>query len=97
MRRLSKPVAPKHLGVIGTEHFKQRFLAAGGAVDTFKYQCRKGTTDDNIPYIVEFVFGLHQAGLMQAADRAPRVFVPGANWSAAIANPSAASDRRAKG
>ena len=87
MRRLSKPVAPKHLGVIGAEHFKRRFLAVGGAVETFKYQCRKGTTDDNIPYVVEFVFGLHQAGLAQGADRAPRVFVTGANWSAAIANP----------
>jgi DNA topoisomerase VI subunit B len=87
MRRLSKPVGPKHLGVIGTEHFKQRFLATGGAVDTFKYKCRKATTDDNIPYVVEFVFGLHQAGLTQGADRAPRVFVTGANWSAAIANP----------
>ena len=30
MRRHSKPVAPKHLGVIGGEHLKQRFLAAGG-------------------------------------------------------------------
>ena len=42
---------------------KQRFLAAGGNVDTFKYQCRKGVTDDGIPYVVEFAFGLHQAGL----------------------------------
>ena len=33
---------------------KQRFLAAGGNVDTFKYQCRKGMTDDGIPYVVEF-------------------------------------------
>jgi DNA topoisomerase VI subunit B len=30
MRRYSKPVAPKHLGVIGVEHLKQRFLSAGG-------------------------------------------------------------------
>jgi DNA topoisomerase VI subunit B len=86
MRRLSKPVAPKHLGVIGAEHFKERFLAAGGAVDTFKYQCRKGVTDD-IPYVIEFAFGLHQTGLAQGGDRAPRVFVTGANWSAAIENP----------
>ena len=60
MRKHSKPVAPKHLGVIGAEHFKQRFLAAGGNVDTFKYQCRKGMTSDGIPYVVEFAFGLHQ-------------------------------------
>ena len=62
MKRHSKPVAPKHLGIIGAEHFKQRFLAAGGNVDTFKYQCRKDVTDDGIPYVVEFAFGLHQSG-----------------------------------
>ena len=102
MKRLSKPVAPKHLGVIGVEHFKQRFLAAGGAVETFKYQQRKGVTDDGIPYVVEFAFGLHQAGLAPdgggprlvrvgegrvALAGQGRVFVTGANWSAAISNP----------
>ena len=39
----SKPVAAKHLGVIGEDHLKQRFLAAGGNADTFKYHMRKGT------------------------------------------------------
>ncbi len=73
MKRLSKPVAPKHLGVIGAEHFKQRFLAAGGAVGTFKYQCRKGVTDDGIPYVVEFAFGLHQSGLDGKHQRALQV------------------------
>jgi DNA topoisomerase VI subunit B len=101
MRRLSKPVAPKHLGVIGADHLKRRFLAAGGNPETFKYQCRKGVTD-GIPYLVEFTFGLHQAGL-EPDGGAPRVvrlgdgritvtsqnrvFVTGANWSAAIENP----------
>jgi DNA topoisomerase VI subunit B len=86
MKRYSKPVAPKHLGVIGEEHLKQRFLAAGGNLDTFKYQCRQGYERD-IPYVVEFAFGLHQAGLSQGGAGASRVFVAGANWSAAIANP----------
>jgi hypothetical protein len=86
MKRYSKPVAPHHLGVIGTEHFKERFTAAGGAVDTFKYQCRKGVTDDGIPYVVEFCFGLHQAGL-DGSGRMSRDLVTGANWSAAITNP----------
>jgi hypothetical protein len=85
MKRHSKPVAPKHLGVIGAEHFKERFLAAGGAVGTFKYQYRKGVTDDGIPYVVEFAFGLHQAGLR--GGRMPREFFTGANWSTAITNP----------
>jgi hypothetical protein len=87
MRRYSKPVAPKHLGVIGIEHLKQRFLAAGGNSDTFKYQCRKGMTSDGIPYIVEFAFGLHQSGVSQDGARVSRQFVTGANWSAGINNP----------
>jgi DNA topoisomerase VI subunit B len=87
MRRYSKPVAPKHLGVIGVEHLKQRFLAAGGNIDTFKYQCRKGMSSDGIPYIVEFAFGLHQSGLSQHGTGVSRKFVTGANWSAGISNP----------
>jgi hypothetical protein len=87
MRRYSKPVAPKHLGDIGVEHLKQRFLAAGGNIDTFKYQCRKGMTSDSIPYIVEFAFGLHQSGLSSQGCAVPRKFITGANWSAGINNP----------
>ena len=44
-------------------------------------------TDDGIPYVVEFAFGLHQTGLTQGGAGVPRVFVTGANWSAAIENP----------
>jgi DNA topoisomerase VI subunit B len=87
MRKHSKPVAPKHLGVIGAEHLKQRFLAAGGNADTFKYQQRKGTTSEGIPYIIEFAFGLHQSGLTQGGTSIPRKFVTGANWSVGINNP----------
>jgi DNA topoisomerase VI subunit B len=86
MRKHSKPVAPKHLGVIGADHFKQRFLAAGGNIETFKYQCRKGMTPDGIPYVVEFAFGLHQSGLTQGAPVARKI-VTGANWSVGINNP----------
>src|SRR5262249_40848378 len=86
MRKYTKPVAPKHLGVIGAEHFKQRFLAAGGNVDTFKYQQRKGTTSDGIPYVIEFAFGLHQSGL-DKSDAVIRQIITGANWSVGINNP----------
>ena len=87
MKRLSKPVAPQHLGVIGAEHFKQRFLAAGGAVDTFKYQCRKGVTDDTFPMSSSSPSGCIRPGWRKAAHGASRIFVTGANWSAAIGNP----------
>src|SRR5262249_34127364 len=86
MCKHSKSVNPKHLGVIGAEHFKQRFLAAGGNADTFKYQQRKGMTSDGIPYVIEFAFGLHQFALTQAAA-VTRTFISGANWSVGINNP----------
>jgi hypothetical protein len=86
MQKYTKPVAPKHLGVIGADHFKRRFLAAGGNADTFKYQLRKGTTDEGIPYIIEFAFGLHQSGLTQDAS-VSRKIITGANWSVGIENP----------
>ena len=85
MRKYSKPVAPKRLGLIGIEHLKQCFLAAGGNADTFKYECRKGMTSEGIPYVVEFAFGLHQSGLEGAS--VSRKFVTGANWSVGISNP----------
>ena len=97
MKRHSKPVKPKHLGIIGAKHLEQRFLAAGGNAETFKYQQRKGATDDGIPYVIEFAFGLHQSGLtpgstlpaaavMRGAP-VPRKFITGANWSVGISNP----------
>jgi hypothetical protein len=85
MQKYSKPVAPKHLGIIGADHLKSQFLAAGGAGDTFKYQLRKGIDDSGIPYVIEFAFGLHQAGLEGGGVH--RRIVTGANWSAAINNP----------
>jgi hypothetical protein len=86
MRKHSKPVAPKHLGIIGAEHLKKRFLAAGGNADTFKYQQRRGTTSEDIPYVIEFAFGLHQSGLTQGTA-VSRKFITGANWSVGINNP----------
>jgi DNA topoisomerase VI subunit B len=86
MRKHTKPVAAKHLGIIGADHLKQRFLASGGNTDTFKYEQRKGTTTEGIPYIIEFAFGLHQSGLTQGTSIS-RKFIAGANWSVGINNP----------
>jgi hypothetical protein len=85
MRKHTRPVAPKHLGIIGENHFRTRFLAAGGNVETFRYQLRKGL-DGTLPYVVEFAFGLHQSGLT-AGGSLNRKIMTGANWSAAITNP----------
>jgi hypothetical protein len=43
MRKHTRPVAPKHLGIIGEEHFKRLFLGAGGNEETFEY--RLGLTE----------------------------------------------------
>jgi hypothetical protein len=86
MRKHAKPVAPKHLGVIGSAHFRERFLAAGGSAETFQYEQRKGLTSDGIPYVIEVAFGLHQSALTQD-DTLPRKIITGANWSVGINNP----------
>jgi hypothetical protein len=86
MCKHTKPVAPKHLGIIGVEHLKHRFLAACGNAETFKYEKRMGVTSEGIPYVIEFAFGLHQSGLTQGAA-VSRKFITGANWSVGINNP----------
>jgi DNA topoisomerase VI subunit B len=85
MKRDSAPVKPKHLGIIGKEHLKSRFLAAGGAEETFRYQRRMGTDHAN-PHVVEAAFGLHAAGLDDGPAQMRRI-VTGANWSVGIENP----------
>jgi hypothetical protein len=86
MRKHTRPVAPKYLGLIGEEHLKARFLAAGGNAETFKYERRTGVDKDGLPYVVEFAFGLHESGLT-VSGVVSRKIMTGANWSAAIANP----------
>ena len=88
MCKYSKPVKPKHLGVIGREHLQQRFLAAGGNIDTFKYELETGFTENGIPFVIEIAFDLHQAGLKpKGGESVSRKFVVGVNWSVAINNP----------
>jgi DNA topoisomerase VI subunit B len=86
MRKHSKPVAPKQLGIIGAQHLKQRVLEAGGNADTFKYVLRKGFTNDGIPYVIETAFCLHQSALTKGAV-VSRKLITGANWSVGINNP----------
>ena len=98
MREHSKPVDPKHLGVIGADHLKQRFLAAGGNAETFKYDQRKGVTNEGIPYIIESAFGLHQSALTNdGVNSVPRKLITGANWSVGIVNPFRAFGRTGEG
>jgi hypothetical protein len=96
MKRYSKPVNPKHLGIIGREHLKTRFLAAGGSEETFKYEQHKHTTDEGVPYVTEFAFGIHKDGLT-ANGFTTRKIVTGANWSVGINNPFRSFGRSGEG
>src|SRR5262249_40318327 len=89
MKRYSKPVNPKLLGIIGIDHLRQRVLAAGGNAETFKYEQRKGFTSDGIPYLIEVAFALHRRALEPGVPgvTVPRTFITGANWSVALNNP----------
>src|SRR5215831_11814590 len=97
MQEYSNPVAPKHLGIIGREHFKTRFLAAGGNIETFKYELEKGFTEDGIPFVIELAFGLHQSGLTPQAGHVTRKFISGVNWSVGIDNPFRTFGRTGQG
>ena len=96
MKRHSKPVAPQHLGIIGAEHFKAAVRSPPAApLDTFKYQIRKGITD-GIPYVIEFAFGLHQAGL-DGAPPSPANSSPVPTGAPRSATRSAGSETRERG
>ena len=79
MKSQSKPVKPDILGVIGRDHFRQRFEAMGGEMESFDYKCIKDTTDD-IPWVIETAF-------CWCPDIPMRRLVTGVNWSPGIVNP----------
>lgn len=78
MQAHSRPVKPQDLGIIGEEHFKQRFAAAGCEMESFAYQ--KVMENDGQPAVMELAFGW-------CPERDGRLLVTGVNWSAAIINP----------
>jgi len=86
LQRLSKPVKPAHLGIIGKAHFYRMMEAVGGDPKTFTYNRSFGETD-GVPRVVEFAFGVHRNGLT-AAGRVPSAkIITGVNWSPGINNP----------
>jgi DNA topoisomerase VI subunit B len=97
MQQHTRPVNPKHLGIIGKEHMRTRLLAMGVQPDSFRYEkkvtgsnCKNSapTSDDKacftegLPYVIETAFGW----LGSEADD-DRCIFSGVNWSAAIHNP----------
>lgn len=79
MQRHSKPVKAQRLGVIGKDHLRRRFEAAGCQPESFTYKARSGETD-GLPWVQETAFGY-------CPQVKVRRFVTGVNWSPGILNP----------
>jgi DNA topoisomerase VI subunit B len=92
MKRHTRPVNPKLLGLIGEDHLKERLLAMGVVPESFNYSKQlpkskksksgEGEKASFLPYVIEAAFGWLGN---EAKDE--RKIVTGANWSAAIKNP----------
>jgi hypothetical protein len=80
MKKHTRPVKSKYLGVIGPEHFRSRLLAMGVAEESFQYKVK--LAKDGLPGVMEAAFGYLGAD----APDSRRIF-SGVNWSAAIRNP----------
>ena len=79
MKSQSRPVKPDILGVIGRDHFRQRFEAMGGEMESFNYKCLKDTTED-IPWVIETAF-------CWCPQIPTRRLMTGVDWSPGIVNP----------
>jgi DNA topoisomerase VI subunit B len=57
MKRLSRPVNPRDLGIIGEDHLLGRFVSAGATAETFEYRCA-AFEHDGLPFAIETAFAL---------------------------------------
>jgi DNA topoisomerase VI subunit B len=80
MKKHTRPIKPKRLGIIGEDHFRQRLLVIGVQPESFNYS--KKLDEDGIPGVLESAFGWLGDESVDA-----RKIVSGANWSGAIKNP----------
>jgi hypothetical protein len=78
MQAHSRPVKAKDLGLIGEDHLRARFIAAGADEQTFRY--KREFVDGDLPRVIEVAFGYCPKGT-------DRQLVAGVNWSPGINNP----------
>lgn len=81
MRRHSKPVSPKRLGILGRDHLFARLAEMGVEPQSFEY-ARTAEIRDGLPFVLEAAFGWCGE---QAEEE--RTLIAGVNWSPALANP----------
>jgi len=75
----TRPVKPKDLGVIGSDHWRAWCAAVGGDDDTFRYRCIAEEDENGFPYVLEAAFA---AGALETRET-----ITGYNFSTAIGNP----------
>ena len=77
MRRQSRSIKPRELGLIGDDHLRAKFESLGVATESFCYK-KAEIEHDGVPYLVEAAFGYCPEG------DDDRQILTGINWSVAI-------------
>jgi DNA topoisomerase VI subunit B len=77
MQRLSAPVKPEALGVLGEQHFRDRI---GKGAASFRYKRFTGIDAEGLPFVVECAFALTDDLSLQGKHI-------GMNWSVPLTNP----------
>jgi DNA topoisomerase VI subunit B len=85
IKKYSKPVKPKSLGIIGKHHLFKMMETAGGDPRTFKYVCTPDETD-GVPHVVEYAFGVCREWMAGGVVTRAKT-ITGVNWSPGISNP----------
>lgn len=81
MQRLSAPVKPEALGLLGEQHFRERLVGGTGETNAgFRYKRVTGTEAQGLPYVVECVFAITEDPMLQGVH-------VGLNWSVPLTNP----------
>jgi hypothetical protein len=96
MKRETRHVPAKHIGVIGADHLRSYFQRLGVNSDTFQYR-RKFKVIDGLPRVMEFAFGVYEEGLKPNSEGIKRNLITAVNWSAAIGNPFRTLGRQGEG
>lgn len=84
MKKHSRQVNPKDLGIIGKDHIRATLLKRHHvAPDSFDYKKFNGTSADGLPFVVEMGFGV-----VEDEDGASGRRLIGLNWSAVFKTPT---------